>query len=72
MAKKTKNLKTFQFKPGFSVGSTVAEQDALLEHCFVTSSSYESIVDIDDPHCGVIGRAGSGKTAILYELKKQT
>lgn len=70
MVKKKKPTKRFQFKPGFSIGAIAAEQDTLLAECFVTSSSYESIIDIDDPRCGIIGRSGTGKTAIFYELKR--
>lgn len=61
----------FQIRPGFNIGSIVAEQDNLLEDCFIDNTAFESIFDIDDPRCGVVGRAGTGKTAILHELRKR-
>ena len=46
-----------------------AEQDSLLSDCFFPTSYYQIIRDIKDPCCGLIGRSGSGKTAILEQLK---
>lgn len=71
MSRKKATAKIFQFRPGFTIGALSAEHDRFLEQCFVSNSCYEAILNIDDPRCGIIGRAGSGKTAILFELRKR-
>ncbi|MBA7619156.1 hypothetical protein ES703_26492 [subsurface metagenome] len=69
MAKSKKKI-SFTFKPGFSIGAVDAEHDPLLEECFIATSCYNQISNINDPHCGIIGRSGTGKTAILRLLIK--
>lgn len=73
MSKRTrKKRETFRFKPGFSIGGVAAESDPLLETCFVATDCYEAIRETTDPRCAIIGRAGTGKTAILEALKERT
>lgn len=65
-----KRRKAFTFQPGFSIGAIDAEHDPLLEECFIATACYNQIINIKDPHCGIIGRSGTGKTAILHLLNK--
>lgn len=67
---KPKKKKPFTFKPGFSIGAIDAEHDQLLEQCFIPTACYNQIINIDDPHCGIIGRSGTGKTAIVRLLAR--
>ena len=69
MAKRSKQNQEFRFSPGMRFGMAAAEQDSLLSDCFFPTSYYQIIRDIKDPCCGLIGRSGSGKTAILEQLK---
>ena len=50
-------------------GMSAAEQDSLLPDCFFPTTTYRIVRDITDPRAGLIGRSGSGKTAILERLK---
>lgn len=61
----------FRFKPGFTIGGVAAETDPLLAACFVSTDCFEAASNINDARCAIIGRAGTGKTAILDELKRR-
>jgi hypothetical protein len=54
---------------GFSLGGEQAEADGLLDDAFVESGPYSAITSRDDPRCFLVGRTGSGKSAILHRLK---
>jgi hypothetical protein len=56
---------------GFNLGGQQAEADPLLEEAFYRTSQYRAVADRDDPHCFVIGRTGSGKSALLRQLETQ-
>jgi len=62
---------TFRFKPGFTIGGVAAETDPLLTTCFISTSCFEAVSNIGDPRCAMIGRSGTGKTALLEELKRR-
>ena len=70
MPRRQRQKDQFRFRQGFSVGALAAEHDELLDECFIASNQYESIQNVEDVHCALIGRSGSGKTAILDQLKK--
>lgn len=61
----------FRFKPGFAIGGIAAETDPLLATCFISTNCFEAASNINDPRCAIIGRAGTGKTAILDEIKRR-
>ena len=56
---------------GFNLGGEQAEADPLLEEAFFASSVYEAIASRTDRHCFLIGRTGSGKSAVLQTLEEQ-
>lgn len=59
----TRNLK---------VGALDAEADAdLLNHCFVDNGYLSQLLDVDSPASIVLGRTGSGKSALLYKVQSQ-
>lgn len=53
----------------FRLGGLQAEADPLLEKAFYESGHYKAAERRDDPRCFVIGRTGSGKSAILRHLE---
>ena len=72
MAARKRQNQEFRFSPGMGFGMAAAEQDSLLPDCFFPTSFYHIIRDISDPRSGLIGRSGSGKTAILERLKSDS
>ena len=71
MTKKARRRETFRFKAGFNFGGLAAETDPLLETCFVTTGCYEAISNVEDKRCVLVGRSGTGKTAVIDELKRR-
>lgn len=56
----------FKFKRSMTLGSGAAENDGeFLEKCFVRTSDFESLLDYTDRRFILLGRTGSGKTALL-------
>jgi hypothetical protein len=55
-----------------SIGAADAENDhQFLSQCFVDSGQLDILLDCDKPQCVILGRTGSGKTALLLEVKKR-
>ena len=69
MAARNESAQEFKFTPGMSFGTIAAERDSLLSDCFFPTAFYQRVRDINDVGSGLIGRSGSGKTAILEQLK---
>lgn len=60
----TRNLK---------VGALDAETDTdLLNKCFVDTGDLDDLIDVNNPASIVLGRTGSGKSALLYKLQSAT
>ena len=64
MPKRTK----FRFRKHDTIGSADAEGDKFLEPCFVDTGDMEILCDCNDPRSIVVGRTGTGKTALLRRL----
>jgi hypothetical protein len=59
----------FRIKKGDSIGEPDAESDeTFLNQCFVDTGDYETLVDCSKPQCVVLGRTGSGKSALLMTV----
>ena len=69
MPTRNKLNQEFRFSSGMAFGMAAAEQDSLLPDCFFPTTFYHIVRNIEDPRSGLIGRSGSGKTAILERLK---
>ena len=54
----------------FSLGGEQAEADPLLHESFYATSQYEMIASRDDPKCFLVGRTGSGKSAMLQQIEE--
>lgn len=65
-------MNNYVFKNSDQIGSLDAETDTFLEECFVESSMYDTLKkfnkDIDFTKRIIVGRTGSGKTALLKKL----
>lgn len=58
-------------KKGLKIGELDAEADFdLLSSCFIDNGQLSLLLDITSPASVVIGRTGSGKSALLYKISK--
>lgn len=65
-------LKTFKFKKHANIGAADAIEDkTFLEQCFVDTGELSILADKTRPECIILGRTGSGKTALLERLYAQ-
>ena len=72
MAKAVNKLQNIVLRKGVHVGAPAAEDDQqLLMECFIELASYEQIRDINSSKCVLLGRTGSGKSALLLRLEEE-
>ncbi len=58
-------------KKGLKLGELNAEADeSLLRSCFIDNGVYARVVDVEDAGTVVVGRTGSGKSALIYHASK--
>lgn len=63
--------KKFVFKKNTNIGAADAIDDRkFLEQCFVDNGSIPVLTDVNDPRAIVLGRTGSGKTALLEQINR--
>ena len=63
-------MNEFVFKRSFKLGSGTAENDGeFLNECFVETPEYDTLLDFADRRMILLGRTGSGKTALLKYIK---
>ena len=55
----------------FTLGGEQAEADPLLQEAFFESGRYSAIESRDDPRCFIVGRTGSGKSALLQRIEER-
>lgn len=60
---------SFKFKSHQSIGAPDAETDNNLNEVFIDNGAYEALVNPDIPKCIIIGRTGSGKSALIKKLR---
>lgn len=60
----------YKFKRNFNIGSLDAESDKFLVSAFVEKDDLSLLKDIEDPKCILMGRTGSGKSALICHLEK--
>mgnify|MGYP000082894600 CR=1 FL=1 len=67
---------TYKFRRNTTIGQLDAETDSFLESCFVTTDIYSILCDFDDKNSFIkrviVGRTGSGKTALLKKISTDT
>ena len=76
MKKKKKN-KVFQtekqiikIKSDIVVGSPDAETDNTLNNVFIDNGSFDALVNMNNPKCVIIGRTGTGKSALIKRISE--
>ena len=70
MAKVTQS--EFKFRKSDTIGAASAEEDTeFLRQCFVETDEYAILRDIDDIRQIVLGRTGSGKSALFERIKQE-
>lgn len=58
-----------KIKNGIKIGELDAESDeALLESCFVDNGSIQNLLELSHHDSIILGRTGSGKSALLYKI----
>jgi hypothetical protein len=63
---------TITLRAGETIGSMAAEDDHnFLEQCFVENPIIDQLKDNTSSRCVLIGRTGSGKSAILWKLEEE-
>jgi len=62
----------YEFKRDWNIGAADAVNDKdFLENCFIDTGVKDLLKDINNKKCILIGRVGSGKTAILNTIQKE-
>jgi hypothetical protein len=62
----------FKLRKKVTIGALGAEHDSMLENVFVDLGHLDSLMDTSDPHFLIVGRTGSGKTALIEKIKKRS
>ena len=63
---------TFVFRKHDNIGAAAAEEDSwFLSSCFIDTGDLETLKDCQSPKRVVLGRTGSGKSALLKRLKEE-
>jgi hypothetical protein len=69
-------MKVYSFRKNTNIGNLDAETDSFLESCFYKSEMYNTLIGFNDDSEFVkriiVGRTGSGKTALLKQISKDT
>lgn len=60
----------YKLKKGHNIGTLAAENDEMLYDAFVDTGYLESILDVQSPRFLIVGRTGSGKTALVRYLER--
>lgn len=60
-----------KFRKNVDIGSIAAENDKFLEKCFLDTGHLGNLAEMKDPKRIILGRTGTGKTAIIRELKRK-
>ncbi|MGC4102844.1 hypothetical protein [Ferruginibacter sp.] len=74
--KRVKNLQIEKQKPVIKiksdivVGSPDAETDNILGDVFIDNGSFDALINMNNPKCIIIGRTGTGKSALIKRLNE--
>ncbi|MEO1034528.1 MAG: P-loop NTPase fold protein [Pseudomonadota bacterium] len=70
--KKASTPRAFAFEASDRIGAAGAEDDAdFLESCFVDTGNLELLLDAKDNRHIILGRTGSGKSALIKKLEEE-
>jgi len=68
-SKKAVVQKKFRFDKFLEIGAPDAETDKLLKPAFIEKDAFRALLDMDNQRSILIGRTGSGKSAILRQIE---
>ena len=70
-------MSNYKFRKNESIGNLEAETDSFLDSCFYSSSVFKGIINFDSDNSNpdftkriIVGRTGSGKTALLKQISR--
>lgn len=63
----TKSFK-FRFNKHQLLGTPDAETDRVLNDVFIDTGALDVLTDVDNPKCIIVGRTGSGKSALIKQI----
>ena len=58
----------FRFRKNTTIGIAQAELDSYLEDCFIDNGDLPTAMDAHQPQLFVVGRTGTGKSALLLQI----
>lgn len=64
-------VNTYKFRKNVDIGSLYAENDSLLLNAFVEKYEFSILTDLSNPKSILIGRTGSGKSALIKYLESK-
>ena len=64
----TKQTHKFRFNNNQIIGAPDAESDHMLDRVFIDNGTLDVLRDVDNPKCIIVGRTGSGKSALIKKL----
>ena len=70
IADKEKSKTIIKIKSDMVVGSPDAETDNILNDVFVDNGSFDALVNMNNPKCIIIGRTGTGKSALIKRINE--
>ena len=59
----------FKLRRGSKIGDLAAENDKLLASAFIDQGHLDALIDTECPQFLILGRTGSGKTALIQQMK---
>ena len=60
----------FKIKTDISIGAPDAETDNQLMDVFIDNGSFDALININNPKCVIIGRTGTGKSALVKRIRE--
>ncbi|MDR4653326.1 MAG: hypothetical protein MRJ52_13195 [Nitrosomonas sp.] len=70
--KKQSSAAGFRIRKNASIGDSEAEFDgSFLDTCFTDTGDLETLTNFTNPHRIIVGRTGTGKSALIYKISQE-
>lgn len=70
--KKQSSATVFRIRKNASIGDSEAEFDGgFLDTCFTDTGDLETLTNFNNPHRIIVGRTGTGKSALIYKINQE-